>query len=415
MKRIIAVLAGILALAAGSLWLVSRRQPAGSLLDEPASPFTLEAASQGWRVGFMEGRMPLRALHWLAPHQPGVLVVQVQTQSDRQVVALFRAGAVEADLQVARPQGVGEGFWRYAQLQDAYLAPAGTLVLLYRTGDPAISEPSLAMALDPGAPEARWVHRGTYDHMAVGGTGADQAVFLYGPRGPVQRLALAGTSRRPTAKDIELPPELTEVEDLLPTSAWTFLASTPKGLSAYLGSKGWLHYPLPGPPEGGIVACAGWRSALAQGGKHFWWQPQPGRLVQVGQDGGFPPDDALARDARLLRLLGADPSGNLWFGLAMPAPAPAPAEGQTPPPAEDWGAYAAQGLDRVYRWTPDQERLARFQWSQAWTTLQPPRDVAAATPVLHPASGTCLIEGNRAAWWLPLGALPFRNVKDASQ
>jgi len=396
---------GILLLLGAGIYLGTRHQPSGSLLDEPAIPFAVDAAQPGWRVKFVDSQIPLRALRWLAPRQPGVLVAQVQTQSDRQQVAVFHEGTATASFQVARPQGVSEGFWRVAQLLDAWVAPDASLVLLYR-GEASGAEPALAMALEPGGAEPRWVHRGFYLRMAVAG-GPEGAVFLFGPKGPVQRLPLAAGARRPIAKEIELPPEVPEVEDLLPTGPWTFLAATRNGLSAFLGSKGWNHFPA---PEDRGVPCTAWRSSLAQAGKRFWWQPAPGRIVQVAQDGtlvaerevtGFAPEDALARDARLLRLLGADASGRLWFGLAAPV--------ATPGSLEDWAAYTAQGLGRVYRWDPDKEALERLVWSQAWASLNPPPEVALGTPVLHPAAGTMFLEGSRAGWWLPLGSLPFRN------
>lgn len=405
MRPILPVGLGVILLLAAGVYLGTRHQPSGSLLDEPANPFSIEASQPGWRIRFVDSQIPLRALKWLAPIQPGIMVAQVQTQSDRQQVAIFRDGAAAASFQVTRPQGVSEGFWRFAQLLDAWIAPDGSVVLLYR-GEASSAEPALAMALEPGAPEPRWVHRGFYDRMSVGG-GTESAVFLFGAKGPVQRLPLAGGVRRPIAKNIDLPPEVPELEDLLPTGAWTFLASTRNGLSAFLGTKGWSHFPA---PEDKGVPCAGWRSSLAQAGRRFWWQPAPGKLVQVAQDGtlvadrevtGFAPEDALSRDAKLLRLLGADASGRLWFGLAVPIAQPGA--------VEDWAAYAAQGLGRVYRWNPDKEGLERLLWSQAWASLNPPPEVALGAPVLHPAAGTMLLEGSRAGWWLPLGALPFRN------
>lgn len=459
MKTGLVITAGILVALTGlGMWLGVRRQPAGSLLDEPYSSFTCEAAPPGWRVGLRDATLPLRAMKWLPPRQPGVLLVQVRTQSDRQEVGVFREGAAVEEFNVVRPQGVGEGFWRSAVLQDGFRAPEGTLVLLFESNDPASSEPSLAMALDPGTAEARWVHRGPYQRMAVGGAGDQMAVFLFGPVGPVQRLPLAGTVRRPVAKDIALPPEVPEVEDLLPTGAWTFLASTRKGLSAYLGAKGWTHYPA---PEAPFVPCAPWRSSLAHSGKRTWWQPAPGHLVQVGPDGALVSDrevtgladDPQALDAGLLRLLGADAAGCLWFDLASPAtpvplptsvppsvpasvPATAPATASSSPPAQaaspdpattgaartvatatpaDWTAYAALGLDRVYRWNPDTERLERFAWSQAWAGLTPPPGISAGVRLVHPEAATLLVEGGRAGWWLPLGSLPFKALTQSGR
>lgn len=427
-KGSLVVLTTVMAALAAGLWLGMRRQPAGALLEEPAAAFTVEAAPPGQLVKFVATQIALRALRWIPPRQDGILVAQLQTQSDRQLLALFRTGAAPEEIPVARPQGVGEGFWRLAVLLDAYAGPGGTLLLLFRSGDPGSAEPSLAMAVDPGALEARWVHRGGYDRMAVGGE-ADPSVFLFGGKGPVQRLALGGTVRRPVAKDTELPAEVPQVEDLLPTGAGSFLVASRNGLSAFQGAKGWSHFPLPANPG---VPCANPRPVLARASKRIWWQPAPGGLVQVGPDGvtvadrevAFPAEDPQARDAHLLNLLGADAAGRLWFALATPEPAAsapaasAPAGGEPAasapaPSGDDWTAYAAQGLDRIYRWDPDRDSLERMAWSQAWAALKPPVAQAAATPTLRPQAGSVLVEGIRSGWWLPLSALPFQPLAQA--
>ena len=126
------------------------------------------------------------------------------------------------------------------------------------------------------------------------------------------------------------------------------------------------------------MPCVDWRSSLAQGGRRIWWQPAPGQLVQVAQDG------ALVADREVARL---GPGGSLRPGRRTAPPpgggprgpplvrpgharAPARARGGRPPGGGHWAAYAAQGLDRVYRWQPDPGRLERFRWSQAWSTLK---------------------------------------------
>jgi hypothetical protein len=98
------------------------------------------------------------------------------------------------------------------------------------------------------------------------------------------------------------------------------------------------------------------------------------------------------------------PAGAAGTGGTMPA-----VEGEPAP--EDWAAYAARGLERVYRWNPDKETLERLTWREAWTALKAPVDMAGGTVQVHPGAGTLVLEGNRAAWWLPLAALPFQAVK----
>lgn len=413
MKRIAILTVILLALALGAGFAL-RRRPSGTLLEGPAHAFALAPAAKGWRLSFNDAEIPLRGLRFLPPRQEGILVAQAQTQSDRQLVAVFRDGALAADFMVGRPQGAGEGFWRFARLQDAYALPDGTLLLLYRPGDPASTEPSLLLATDPRPGEAKWVHRGAFDRMAVW-AGNDPSVLLYGGPGPIARLPLAG-ARRPTPRTIEVPAELGAIEDLAATGPATFLAAAPGTLWAFLGAKGWTSYPSPADPA---VPCEGWRGSLAQAGRKVYWQPSPGRVVHVAQDGslvadleptGMPGDDPQARDLRLARLLGADASGRLWFSLAQPLPQPA-APADAPDGAGDWAAYAAQGLDRIYRWSPEKGTLERFAWGQAWSVLAPPQGVQPAPPVLRPQAGACVLEGQGCAWWLPLSALPFQALQ----
>lgn len=407
MKRALVVAAVVLALAGGGLALALRRAPAGTLLDEPASPFALEAAPPGWRAAFVDGRATLRAMRWLTPRQPGVLVAQAQTQSDRQLVTLLREGAAPVDLQVARPQGVGEGFWRLAKLEDARVQADGSVLLLYTASTGA--ETSLLLCVAPGEAEARWTFRGAFDRMAAGASGA--VAFLYAAKGPVLRLPIAGSGKRPSPREIELPPEVAALDDLLATGPDSFLAAGPAGLASWQAGKDWTFHP--GPEDRGLP-CAGWRGTLARAGRAFWWQAAPGKVVEVARDGSAveereiaagAEDPDLARDGRLLRLAGADPGGRLWFTLATPAvPAEADPEGA-------WAAYAARGLARVYRWEPAKGVLERMEWASAWTSLRPPQGVEPGAPRLDPASGALLLEGSGAAWWLPLGALPFSPVQ----
>jgi hypothetical protein len=145
----------------------------------------------------------------------------------------------------------------------------------------------------------------------------------------------------------------------------------------------------------------------------------------------LPPEDPFGRDARLLRVLGSDPDGWLWFSLASPVPAaqpPVPPEPRIkahdteaipgaaePAPALDWGPYVAAGLDRLYRWLPARNTLERVDLKQAWPGLNPPAPVQlpALGPLVVPAAGSLLAEGPRCAWWLPLKALPFQRVVQA--
>jgi hypothetical protein len=440
---------GVLALlGAWAAWTL-RRQPGGaSLLEATGNGFTAQPRGQGRFLQFQDAQYPLRAFHWLPPMPGGFLAAQMLGQNDRQRVALFQDGTPTDTLLVLKPVGVADGFWRFAELRAAAKAPGGLIILLYQAGDPASTELPLVLAMDPATQQARWSYRGAGTRLALT-DGPDTAVYLYGGPGPIQRLALgpaggAGVAH-PAAKVIELPPEVAPVEDLLPTGDGSFLASHRDGLSAYRAGSGWTHFPAPADRG---QACQDWRSSLTRSGGGIWWQAVPGRMLKVGRDGHpgqewqrtLPAGDPFALDARLWRVLGADAGGALWFSLAVPAPAPAPAapsdpgaaQAPAPPPgtpaegaqapqdpAEAWGPYLAQGLDRIYRWTPAGNVLERVSLTQAWAALQPPPTVQAPAAGqgmaqgLVPAAGALLLEGPRCAWWLPLAALPFQPVERA--
>ncbi len=404
----------VLALLGGGLWWSLRRQPSAAPLDDPGSTFTVQASGPGQLITFQAAQIPLRSLHWLVTLPGGILAAQVLSQSDRQRVVLFRDGMRQDTLLVLKPVGVGDGFWRFAALREAALVADGTLLLLYQPGDPGSTELPLALALDVASQQVRWFIRGDFTRMAV--TPGSEAVYLFGGKGPIQRVALNQPSLHPAPTTIDLPPELQQVEALLPTGAASFLASHRNGLSCYRNAA-WTHFPAPEEPG---VNCPDFHSGLARAGKDIWWQALPGQMVKVHPDGTpglawrgeLPEADAFAKDARLLRLLGADPSGALWFALASPAPTatqqpPANPPDADVPPAEDWGAYAAAGLDRLYRWNPARKALERIALPSLWPTLNPPPGMAppALGQGLVPAAGALLAEGARCAWWLPLGAL----------
>ena len=448
MRKALLVSTVALALIGGGLWLSMRRQPSGTILADTPGAFRVEPAGAGLSIQLQDPQIPLRALRWLGPLRGGLLAAQVLTQSDRQQVVFFRDGQSIGEALVLKPFGISEGFWRFAALREVVELPGGEAALLYAPGETGSTEPAVVIAVDMAHGEARWTHRGAFARIVLA-DGSDPALLCFGGSSPIQRLALhaasggeAGrTGPNAAAKNLELPPEVPVVEDLLPTGGATFLVSHPKGLSAYRGSKGWTHGPA---PEDKGVPAAAWRSSLVRGGKAIWWQPWPGQVLSVHADGTGQAaweleeadgSDPLAPDRQLLRLAGADADGTLWFSLARPAPpeapvpppqaaAPAPVAPALPaqPPIGpetpaspqaapvDWAAYQAKGLDRIYRWHPHDQHLEQLIWSQTWLGLKPPPDLAPPGPdqVLHPESGALLIEGARGSWWLPLKALPFR-------
>ena len=428
-----------LIVVAGGLWLSIRRQPSGTPLPDIQGPFLVETSGPGHLIRLQDPQ-PLRALHWVQPLPGGLMAAQVLTQSDRQEVVFFREGQLASEVLVVKPFGIAEGFWRFAVLKEVADLPGGEAVLLYGPADPASGEPSVAIAVDVAHGDVRWTHRGPWSRMALA-PGKDASLFFFGGPSPIQRLPLGAASGgeagragpNAAAKAVELPAEIASVDDLLPTGGSGFLVSHAKGLSAYASATGWQHGPAPDAAE---VPCQSWHGTLAQAGGKLWWQANPGQVHQVKADGTllndrqptFPEGDGFSPDAHLLRLLGGNPKGELWFALATPAnpaspPAPAatgdPAQGmvpaaspETPAPVFDWLAYSAQGLDRIYRWDPRTERLERLSWAAAWAGLKAPAEVPqpGAAQALRPGSGALLLEAPRSAWWLPLQALPFQRL-----
>jgi len=446
-------------LGAGLAWALRRQPGSADLLETAGDGFTSLPSGSGRLLKLQDALFPLRVLRWLPPMPGGFLAAQMLGQNDRQRVALFRDGTPTDTLLVVKPAGVAEAFWRFAELRDAAMAPGGLLILLYRAGDPASQELPLVLALDLASQQARWSFRGAGARLAMA-EGQEPGVYLFGGANPVQRLSLAAAGPgRPAAREVVLPPGLSEVEDLLPTGAWSFLASHRDGLAAYRPGAGWTQQPSPADRG---QACLDWRSSLTRAGKDIWWQAAPGHLTRVRPDGRPGPDwkaalpaaDPFALDARLWRVLGADPKGGIWLALATPvvaqaAPAPAasaadsagtvpaspaadpaseaaaapaagapPAAGpEAPAPADaqpDWASYLAQGLDRIYRWDPAGGTLERVSLQKAWAALNPPPTVQPPQPSgLTPAAGAILAEGVRCAWWLPLDALPLARPDQA--
>lgn len=443
MKKITILAFCLLVLCGSGLWLLIRRGPAVGAPTEAGVAFRAEPHGPGILLQYADGQTPLRALRWLPPLPGGFLAVQILTQSDRQRLALFREGKLISSLLVPRPSGVREGFFNFAELCDVIVVPDDLVVLLYRSADPGTGELPLVIGIDYTTQNLRWVHRGAGDRLALGKDSKEAAVFLYGKSGPVLRLPLATQNGeqmgnepfRSSVKPIELPEEVQDLSEILPTSPWGFLAAHGKGLSSYSGSKGWTHWPM---PTGLAPSCSDSRPSLAYG-KGYWWQPFPGKILQVKADGSslhsydgqtLTPEGVFARDGQLLKLIGADPAGHLWFALATPATSSTLAvpagEGAIPEPEwqaentspggadtpaseepESWNTYASRGLERIYRWNPERRALQGKAISELWGPLSFPPGInrPAGLPTFHAESGWLLIESGPTAWMIPLESL----------
>ncbi len=438
MRRLLAALAVIAVLAGTALWWSFRREPSSSLPGDPDLAFSVQPSGHGKLFRFQDVSTPLRAFHWLQPLPGDFLAAQMLGQNDRQRVALFQGGHDQSTLLVLKPQGVSDGFWRFAALGDVAVAPGGTVLLLYQAADTASTEPSVLLAVDMASQQTVWSFRGAFDRMALA-QGADAALYLFGGANPILRFALPAAAGpfppHAAPETIELPPQVAAVDGLLPTAKGMFLVSHGGGLSACRIGTGWTHQPA---PEAQGVPCSGWKSSLVQAGEDLWWQAVPGSLVKVRPDGSpvldwraqLPDGDPYAPDASLLRVLGADPAGCLWFALAVPVPgatapahastaeaAPSPAatadDGAAPAaPPPDWGAYTAAGLDRLYRWDPSAGTLQRVVLRMVWAGRDPPPTVQppALGRGVSPPAGALLAEGSRCAWLVPLQALPLERI-----
>ncbi len=479
MKKAMIVLGVLCLLAVGGAWWFMRGSTAAVSLDEASTGFSATNQGAGRLLRFQDGGTPLRIFQWLKPVSGGAVVAQVLTQTDRQQIALFQNGQLMSQMHVARPDGVSDGFYRFAQLRDAVIVPGDVAVLLYRAQDATSADMPVILALDLKTQGIRWCHRAVAEHLSLGGTPGkpdDSVVFAYSVQGDVVRLPLAlqkgeregAKPPRAAAVAIELSPEIDSVTGFIATSHSTFIISHRKGLSAFLGEKGWNNISNPAPSDLGFVEP---KSSLAIAGHTIWWQPEPGQLIGVKPDGTpvakwssttFNIPAASAKDAELLQLLGADPTGKLWFGLAAPtlafsAPLPQPptptptpttssstavspatdtgwkAEGHatTTAPVNDsttrapaqaldrsaWEAYLRLGLDRLYCWDPASGAVRRVSWTECWRNLGPPSDfsIPMGDGDLHPAAGGFLFGSGTQAWWLPLDALTLNQVSTSAK
>jgi len=437
-------LACLLIVMALGLWLLARRPDQRQREEGSAPLFKVQPTSAGFLIEYAEEQVPLRAITWVQGRQPSVLFAQVLTQNDRQQVTIFHDAKPLATVTVPRPPGTTEGFFRFAELKDAVLLEGGRALLLYAQGDGRKDEESLLIFLELESQGMPWAHRSRAERISYEPSLDPDGAYVFGAVAPLLRIRFPGPGKggNPKVESIDLPAGIEGLTSLIPTGPGTFLATHAQGLSASLGPKEWISHPL---PERTGVGFKDALPSLASGGGSFWWQPFPGRLFQVGKDGEAKAEvhpaealnsSALDLDAGLLGMLGADPTGDLWFGLVPPllqntAPATPPepakisiqeggpsAETPSPPPVETasapsaeerarWDAHVKGGLSRVYRWSPGKLALRLYPWASCWNTLGRPGDfpVPEGNGRLRPESGGFLVGGERRVVWVPIRAL----------
>lgn len=441
--RLVALGCLLAALSLG-IWYLARRPGERPQEDTAAPAFRVQPLAGGALLEYAEDQVPLRAIAWVQGRQPGLLFAQVITQNDRQQLTVFDHGQTLATLALARPQEASEGFFRFAELKDAALLEGRRALLLYGPGNGRTEEESLLLLVDLLGQAPTWAHRVRADRMVHEASLDPDGVYLFGTASPLlkARFPGAGKAGHPNLELVDLPAEVEDISSLLPTGPGTFLAAHARGLSAHLGAKGWVHHAA---PERTGQVFKEVRPALVSAGGSIWWQPSPGRLFKVAKDGGGPAEiplgaalagSPLELDAGLLRLLGTDPSGDLWFGLEPPlAQVPAPAQATEPakPPTPDTAPleespptspaeappgpspeerakleeFLKGGLSRVYRWNPRKMTLRLYSWKARWDALGrpggfPPPEGSGG---LRPESDGLLAGGERRVAWIPLSAL----------
>ena len=163
MKKLVLALFILLLAVGGGAWWLLRGSSSLSSLEEGPSGFTSESQGVGRLLRFQEGGTPLRTFQWVRPNEGGVVVAQILTQTDHQQIALFKDGQIMARMHVPRPDGISEGFYRFAQLRDALVVPGNAVVLLYRAQDATAADVPVILDHLGRAPE---------------GTPADQAELM---------------------------------------------------------------------------------------------------------------------------------------------------------------------------------------------------------------------------------------------
>lgn len=379
----------------GGALMLSRRESAAAAAEDDAPLFLTQPQGAGRRIQ-LQAREPLRGVRWLPPMAGGWFLCQVSTQSDRQLVGLFQEGHLARTFSLPRPEGVSEGFYRQAEIRDAALVGDTLLLLVQAEGGRREVPVVMALTLEG---DLRWAGRAQADHLAA----ADSAVWAWGALG-AQHLPLALAKGERASRKVGrtgMPEPLTwPMEAAAPTSFLStssgFLISHSRGLSAWRSDAGWVHTPGPAPSPLGFQ---GPKDALVRCGTTLYWQPAPGSLFKVTSDAQvlgpepLPIPDPPTQDSALLRLLGCDAEGSLWFGLASLPMVDAPGN----PP-----------MDRIYTWKPGGKALRAVVWSQAWLRLGAPPEVAPppGDGGLRPEARGFLLGDEQERWWLSLKALP---------
>ncbi|MBS1766775.1 MAG: hypothetical protein JST05_05145 [Acidobacteria bacterium] len=421
--------------AATGLYRLSRRDRGSAPPQDlaQAALFTASPSGKGMLLSLnASGTQPLRSVRFLPPLPDGTVLAQALTQTGDQMVGRFEQGRFAGSFRIPLPDGVPDAFFRFAKLHEAAPLEDGSLLLLFvdGTGNGAAS---WLVNADPKTGETAWGVKTAGSHFAM--EPGRMSCLLWDK----DSLGRASWNAEPSFKPLPLPSGVEVLDAVQPLPDGRLLLAYPGGLAA-LAHGAWTLTPLPDP---GDLAFPGTPGALAVSGKVAYWQPRPGQLWRVTEDGAASVDlgqlampKGREKDAALLRLDGADARGRLWFSLASPdlsvaphpsqpaaePPAPAlsalaamnasaaaPAPATPTPPAFDpaaWADYLKDGLDRAYVWDPAQGAPRLVDWKAEWPALGAPADFPLPLARhLQPEGGALMLDLDTRAWWVPLGSL----------
>jgi len=414
-RRLVVSLALLAALLTGGAAYLARRRPAAPPEETEAPPFHSQEAGAALLLRYVDETAPLRALRWLPPSAGGHQAVQITTQTDRQRVALFENGSIAGIWTISRPDRVGEGFFRFAELVEAIPAE-GTLILFYRAAAGSRPEASLVLALDRMDGSVRWAQRSSGAKCSLQpGSDGPASLWCFGPGSAPQRIDLkTGQASSP----LTLPAEIQSPGPLVATRAGLLLMAHGQGLS--VRNRGtWLHHAPLLEAQPTRQTSSSFSPAVATSASRLWWHARPDLLVPVKPDGSLGEPLTLTlpepwdHDVQRFHLLGADLDGHLWFDL-MDGPKSALSASETgwqdegTPSPETAPVALVSNAPRVYRFDPTQRRFDQCRLDQAWKALQIPIDAPGSFEGLSPAGGAwglTLPDGGRL--WIPLTRLPL--------
>ncbi len=414
---------------------VRLNQSAGSI--HPLTPCTLEARGVGFLLTYRSGEIPIRNCSWAVSESPTLRYLHVITQNDHHFLyQVHESGTVQSS-PILMPGDLPPSFIRTAVLKRTLPLPDGSL-LLHLVSETQKERPSLLIRTASQSGAVLWYQRfpGTSSTISTGS--GDKEWVLFG--GSTALTHISGWNRgaalsAPAVRSIDPPAQAGEALDARALPDGSVIFSHTKGLSAWIPDRGWQEV-LPTPVP--VSTTPRTLGALAYLGGRILWQPLPGTLYAVSRtaeafscialDLPMTPQN-LALDRSMLRLLGNDPEGALWFDLQAPpqipqAPTAAPADGQEPtgwkdeqrqpaPDDEAWKAHLARPLDRIYWWAEGTSELKQLSWAEAQQALGQPLESRSTGLNLQPSQGIASSQEANPSWWVSLARL--KRVQSAPQ